>query len=93
MKQNSFPIILIPGDKVFVRVLFNWRKPITYLSSCIRLFTKIQYNNCRIVTEYKGRLVYVQGVVPTLIKYDPTVEKLLVRRNFVLVINMNIKNN
>ena len=86
---NNFPIPLEVGDKVFVQTLFNWKSPMSYLSSAIRFFAKIKYNHVKIVSEYKGELVFIEaierGVLPTPIQYNLKKEKILVRRNIVPV--------
>ena len=89
LKKTTFPIQLQPGDKVFVQTLFNWKSPLSYLSACVRYFAKMKYNHVRVVSEYKGELMFIEaiekGVEPTPIRYNPDKEKILVRRNHIPV--------
>lgn len=89
MTENTFPIQLQPGDKVFVQTLFNWKRPLTYLSAAVRFFAGMKYNHVRVVSEYKCKLVFVEaierGVEPTPIRYNPDKERILVRRNYIPV--------
>ena len=94
--MNNFPINLQVGDKVFVKTLFNWRVPLSYLSACVRFFAGMNYNHVRVVSKNdKGELVYVEalerGVVESTITHNLEKERVLIRRNNMISIADKIK--